>query len=77
MAVTIRAKRGTRAQLNAAASANNIVEGELYLITDEQRMAVGISPTSYQTFVIGSTRVYVGAGTPENPTDGDVWIQPA
>ena len=47
MANTIQIKRGTRAQLNAAASANGLQMGEPYLITDEGRLAVGLSPTTY------------------------------
>lgn len=41
-------KRGTRAQLDAAAAAGQLAAGELYLITDEARLAVGLSASSYQ-----------------------------
>ena len=40
MANILLAKRGTRAQLNAAATANGLHAGEPYLITDEARLAV-------------------------------------
>lgn len=45
---SIRIKRGTRAQINAAAAAGQLAAGELYLITDEARLAVGTSATGYQ-----------------------------
>jgi hypothetical protein len=50
MADPIRVKRGTRAQINAAATANQLVAGEPYLITDEGRFAVGKSTSTYETF---------------------------
>ena len=46
----IRIKRGTRAQLDSAAGASQLVAGEPYLITDEDRMAVGTSATAYETY---------------------------
>lgn len=45
---SLRIKRGTRAQLNAAASGGQLAAGELYLITDENLLAVGISASAYQ-----------------------------
>lgn len=41
MATPLRVKRGTRAQLNTAAGANQLAAGEPYLVTDEGRLAVG------------------------------------
>jgi hypothetical protein len=40
-------KRGTRAQLNSAAGSAGLKVGELYLITDEDRLAVGKNTTTY------------------------------
>lgn len=40
-------KRGTRSQLNAAAGASGLNAGELYLITDEGKLAVGTSASAY------------------------------
>ena len=40
-------KRGTRSQLNAAASANQLNQGEPYLIIDENRLAVGLSSSTF------------------------------
>ena len=47
----IKIKRGTRAQLDAAASGAELIQGEPYLITDEDRIAVGLSTTTYEEFV--------------------------
>ena len=44
---TIKLKRGTRAQLDAAALASNLVVGEPYLIIDEGRLAVGVAIDGY------------------------------
>jgi hypothetical protein len=40
-------KRGTRAQINAAASDNQLRNGEVYLITDEARLTVGTAPNAH------------------------------
>lgn len=45
----IRFKRGTRAQIDAAAAASGLAEGEPYLITDEDKIACGTSSTTYVT----------------------------
>lgn len=44
----IQFKRGTRAQIDAAAGANQLAVGEPYLITDEGRVAVGTGAATYQ-----------------------------
>lgn len=41
-------KRGSRAQINAAAAGSGLLSGEVYLITDESRIAIGLGPTTYQ-----------------------------
>ena len=40
-------KRGTRAELDAAASASGLAAGEPYLVTDEGRLAVGTATNAY------------------------------
>jgi hypothetical protein len=40
-------KRGTRAQIDAAASANALRNGEVYLITDEARLTVGTAANAH------------------------------
>ena len=54
---SIRVKRGTRAQLNAASVSNRLLAGEVYLITDEKRLAVGLSSNSYSRFALETTAV--------------------
>lgn len=43
----IRIKRGTLAQLNAAATAETLAVGEPYLVTDRAQLAVGTSAGAY------------------------------
>lgn len=41
-------KRGTRAQIDAAALASGLKTGEVYLLTDEARLSVGIAANAHQ-----------------------------
>jgi hypothetical protein len=41
-------KRGTRAQIDAAAGAHGLQMGEIYLITDEARLTVGTAADAHQ-----------------------------
>jgi hypothetical protein len=41
-------KRGTRAQIDAAASASQLRKGEVYLITDEGRLTVGTASNAHE-----------------------------
>lgn len=41
-------KRGTRAQIDAAATANGLRVGEVYLLTDEARLTVGTAADAHQ-----------------------------
>lgn len=41
-------KRGTRAQIDAAASASQLRSGEVYLMTDEGRLTVGTAANAHQ-----------------------------
>lgn len=50
MVHTIQIKRGTRAQIEAAKAAGQLKDGEPYLITDEDRLAVGTDPSGYSSF---------------------------
>jgi hypothetical protein len=52
-------KRGTRAQIDAAASANALRTGEVYLITDESRLTVG---TAVNAHVPAAKQSEVGGG---------------
>ncbi len=48
---TIKAIRTTRANLNTQAGSANLLAGEPYLITDENRIAIGLTTSTYQDFV--------------------------
>lgn len=60
--VRYRMPRCTRAQLDAAASANTILQGQAYLITDENRIAVGLSANTYEVFAKSSEASGGGGG---------------
>lgn len=46
--VPIKLKRGTRATIAAAAAANGLLVGEPYVMLDEARLSVGLSPNTYE-----------------------------
>jgi DNA-binding beta-propeller fold protein YncE len=48
MSVRIQIKRGTRAEIDTAAGASGLHQGEPYLITDEDRLAVGTGTGTYE-----------------------------
>lgn len=50
MTSTIQIKRGTRSQVEAAKTSGTLLQGEPYLITDENRLGVGTSASSYSSF---------------------------
>lgn len=51
MTTSVRVKRGTRAQIEAAKASNQLRQGEPYLITDEGRLAVGTGAGAYAVSV--------------------------
>lgn len=51
MATLYRHPRGTRAALNALAAADGLTPNVVYQITDEDRLAVATSVSTYQTFL--------------------------
>ena len=64
MANKILIKRGTRSQINLAAiPGNSLTLGEMYLITDENRLAVGTGSNTYQDFAKVGEGGNVNAGT--------------
>lgn len=70
MANIIKIKRGTRAQLNAAAAANGLAAGEPYLITDENRLAVGLSASTYAEYALAAQGVTNGNSHDHHGGDG-------
>lgn len=51
---SLKVKRGTKSQIDAAASSGSLNAGEPYLITDEGRIAIGTSATAYSQSVMTS-----------------------
>lgn len=47
---TVRHARGTRAALNALASSGLLVPWQLYVLSDENRVAIATSTSTYQAF---------------------------
>lgn len=47
---TIRHARGTRAALNALASSGRLVPWQLYALSDEKRVVIATSTSTYQAF---------------------------
>lgn len=66
----IQIKRGTRAQVNAAAAASELLVGELYLITDENRLAVGLTISTYGE-VVTPTDMTAYAPAAQGVTNGN------
>jgi len=56
-------KRGSRADLNTLAAANGLLLGQIYLITDEDRLAVATGVGSYQGFRKEASFDTEGVGT--------------
>jgi len=46
---SLRQPRGTRAALDAKASGATIAPGQVYVLTDEERLAFGLTPSTYAT----------------------------
>ncbi len=46
---SLRQPRGTRAALDAKASGSTIVPGQVYVVTDEERLAFGLTSSTYAT----------------------------
>ncbi len=62
---SLRHKRGTRALIDAAATANGLRVGEVYLITDEARLTVGTATNAHQALA----KQGEGGGGTTNPLD--------
>lgn len=72
---TVRHKRGTRAALNALSASNSLVSGQLYVLTDEGRIAVALTSSTYQAFLKeGEVTMNIDAGTPAAVYGGYVGI---
>jgi hypothetical protein len=71
---SLQIKRGTRAQLDAAAAASGLRVGEPYLVTDEHKLAVGLSQSLYAG-VMREDAVVVSATAPASPYLNQIWIE--
>lgn len=65
---SLRNPRGTRAALDALATANGIKSGQIYLITDESRIAIGTAVNAYETYAKESEAGGGGSATVEQIT---------
>ena len=69
----IRFKRGTLAQLDAAAAANGLVQGEPYFVTDQNKIALGTTVSTYLLFSPGP-KITVSDTAPSSPAINDLWM---
>lgn len=56
--------RTTRANLNTQRDASGLLQGELYLVTDESALAVGTATNAYANVSGGSGTVSADVSTP-------------
>lgn len=83
--ITFRLKRGTAANLTALANSALLNAGEPYYITDQNRIAIGVTPSSFETFAKVSELSSAGGGmkftenetAPTSPSLGDMWLVPS
>lgn len=68
MTVTIQFKRGTKAELNSLAARRGLSEGEPFLLTDEGRIAIATSASTYTAFALEGEP----AGSAELPPAAEV-----
>lgn len=72
--------RTTKANLDSQASASGLNQGEIYLITNEDRIAIGLSSTTYETFAKeseagGGSSLNINALTAKTtPVDADITV---
>lgn len=66
MPIRLRIKRGTRSQVDAAASSGTLIAGEPYLLTDSSTLAIGLTTTTYR--ICAPTDSPALSGTPTAPT---------
>lgn len=76
--LTVQHIRTSRVNLDANASLSNLNEGELYFITDEKRLAIGLSPTTYEDVTnaadLAKYLPYTGATGPVNLGENNLTV---
>lgn len=78
----IQHKRGTRANLDALAGSSGLIVGQVYVITDESRLAVAITASTYQAMAKqgegggggGTQEVFVQQTRPAEPGPWSWWV---
>lgn len=72
----IKPKRGTRAQLDAAAALGALTPEEICFITDENKLAMCTSTTDYNTYSPDSEPplIIVSSTAPANPITNQLWL---
>ncbi|MEL7231728.1 MAG: hypothetical protein AAGJ85_04380 [Pseudomonadota bacterium] len=66
----IQHKRGTLAALDALASGNNLLPGQIYVVSDQNIIALALTVSTYQTY----HPIIVSATEPADKTAGLIWI---
>lgn len=70
---SVQQPRGTRAALVALAGSGSLLPGQIYALTDEQRLALATSTATFETFAKESEAA--GGGTPAPLALWDYWYQ--
>lgn len=68
---SLKIKRGTKAQIDAAATAGTLEAGQPFLVTDTGKIAVATGTNSYNSFVIDDYRI-LEKGSDQSEIDGDL-----
>lgn len=73
---TVKALRTTRANLDAQATAVNLIAGEPYLVTDDETLAVGTGTGAYIDLpaITGAKRIAVVSSLPGTPDANTIYI---
>lgn len=71
-------KRGTRADLNTLRDASGLLVGQIYLISDEDRIAIATATNAYEVYAkvseVYSGTITAGSVEPSLPANGDIWL---
>ena len=70
---TVQHPRGTRSAFNALVASNALLPGQLYVINDEQRIAMAFSPNSFRMFARTDEIGPGGGGGEVNPNKNPVF----
>lgn len=68
---SLKIKRGTKAQIDAAATAGTLEAGQPFLVADKGKIAVATGTNSYNSFVIDDYQI-LEKGSDQSETNGDL-----